>query len=114
MGEDIGAACAACRRLQEQIGEEVILSELCLKDERSTDVLVLKDPSGENVFMINQAPKGYARIAREAGMLKPMVCKHGSPLVALMDVQLSVPSGTSSRIANFYRRFLSASGRRTE
>jgi len=111
--DDIQQTWEASRALGEQLGAEVIQQEICCKDERKVDVLLLQEPACGNLFLVNQAPKGYAAKARRAAA-------HGggaeqpSNLLSVMDVLRYVPQGVAPAIARFYKHFLMASAAVTE
>lgn len=111
---DIQAARAACRALQNELGEEVLLQELCLKSEDKVDVLVLREPSTGHVFVVNQAPKGYDKMLAAAGFLAETGARSPPNLLALMDVQVNIPVAASAGLSAFYRLFLGASGKRAD
>jgi len=102
--QDIQATWAGCKTLQAREREEVILEELCLKEETKVDALLVRDPSSGALFMVNQAPKGYARIVEEAGV------PH-SNILALMDIRRLVPPGVAEKLATFYKTQVGASVR---
>mmetsp|Transcript_61105 Transcript_61105/g.176074 ORF Transcript_61105/g.176074 Transcript_61105/m.176074 type:complete len:330 (+) Transcript_61105:58-1047(+) len=99
---------AACKSFQAKVKEEVILEALCLKEETKVDALLVRDPASGALFMVNQAPKGYTKIAAAAGLLRE---EQHSNALAVMDVRRLVPPGCAEKLAAFYKNELAASVR---
>eukprot|EP00440_Ansanella_granifera_P064060 gb/GFBE01069450.1/.p1 GENE.gb/GFBE01069450.1/~~gb/GFBE01069450.1/.p1 ORF type:complete len:350 (+),score=47.72 gb/GFBE01069450.1/:1-1050(+) len=97
----------ACRSLGCRLDTEVVESAVCCHDERTADALVLREPGSANVVIVNQAPKGYAKMLRRVLSMGPNDGAK-SNLLCLMDVLCHVPRGSAARIASFYEQALSA------
>jgi len=91
---------------------DIIVQELCLKEETKVDVLAIRDPGSGATFVINQAPKAYNKLAIAGGLFEAGA-EHGN-LQAVMDVQCAVEKGKAFPIAQFYMKHLGTSMKRFE
>lgn len=109
--EDIQLAWDSCRSLGERLGRDVVDEAICCHDERAADVLLLRDPGTENVVVVNEAPKGYAKAMAMQGLVS--VGERQPNMLCLMDLLCRVPAGIGARLAAFYEHFLCARVSRT-
>lgn len=104
--EDLQRTWAACRSME---GVQVVEEAVCCADERLVDALVLRDPGSSSLFVVNQAPKGYAKMLRDAKL-----CSDAQGLLCVMDILCHMPRGAAAGIGAFYRQLLSACVATTE
>lgn len=109
--EDSKAALSSCQAFQKSSGREVIQEVHHIKEEGAADAIILHDPAGQNLFVVNQAPVG--------GMAKTMRSvlpgtDQVSNALALVGLTHPIAQGQAGGVVRFYSHFLGASVSKTK
>lgn len=102
---DIRRTLEACEALGKKLGCQIVEDVHHVTSDDSIDVLVLQDPTGQNRFVVNQAPKGLV------GKMRSLVgvaedAADAPNLLGVIEAMHLVPSGRSPAVARFYQHFL--------
>eukprot|EP00435_Cladocopium_sp_Y103_P053188 s103_g17.t1 len=108
--EDSRATLASCQAF-EKSGSEVIQEVHHIKEEGAADAILLHDPAGQNLFVVNQAPVGG--MAKTMRSILPGTDKVSNAL-ALVGLTHPIAEGQAGGVVRFYSHFLGASVSKTK
>mmetsp|Transcript_67388 Transcript_67388/g.82584 ORF Transcript_67388/g.82584 Transcript_67388/m.82584 type:complete len:347 (+) Transcript_67388:58-1098(+) len=109
--EDSKQTLSCCQAFEKSSGSRVIAEVHHIKEEGAADAILLQDPSGQNCFVVNQAPVGG--MARTMRSVLPGTDK-ASNVLALLGVTHPIPTGQAGGVVRFYSEFLGAAVSKTK
>lgn len=109
--EDSKATLSSCQAFEKSSGSEVIQEVHHIKEEGAADAIILHDPAGQNLFVVNQAPVGG--MAKTMRSILPGTDKVSNAL-ALLGLTYPIAEGQAGGVVRFYSHFLGASVSKTK
>jgi len=109
--EDSKLTLSSCQAFEKASGCSVIQEVHHIKEEGAADAILLQDPAGQNLFVVNQAPVGG--MAKTMRSVLPGTDKVSNAL-ALLSLQHPIPTGEAGGVVRFYSHFLGAAMSKTK